>query len=102
MIVWGWLFIGLISARALQQAIYAQDDGIAILSGLIAAGGWGLFAYQSLSIEASTGSELVARHYPAVAFFAAALGVIGLFIALTGPIAIIGSATTETTNRLQD
>lgn len=97
MILWGWLFIGGFAAIMLRQALYTADDNIAIVTGLASFGAWGLFAYQSLFVEITVGggADPVTRQYPAMALFAVGLGLVGLYIALTGPIAAIGSATQE-------
>jgi hypothetical protein len=99
MIIWGWLFVGLLAAILLRQALYTTDDNVAIMTGLLSFGAWGLFAYQSLSVEFTLGggADPVTRRYPAMALFAVAFGVIGLYIALTGPIAAIGTAARDLT-----
>lgn len=95
-----WLFVGVIAVLFLRQALYTADDGVAILSGLASAGAWGLFAYQSLAVEIADGAGgFVTRRYPAVALFAVGLGVVGIFIALTGPIAAIGRETRQQTTQ---
>lgn len=103
MIVWGWLFIGGFAAIMLRQALYTADDNIAIITGLSSFGAWGLFAYQSLNVAITVGggADPITHRYPAMALFAVGLGLIGLYIALTGPIAAIGAATQELRDQSQ-
>jgi hypothetical protein len=101
MILWGWLFVGLVGAAALWRATTTADDDVAILSGLIATGSWGMFSFQSLNVEIANGTELVTNSYPEMGFFGAALGVVGLFIALTGPIEEFGDAPEKMRNEME-
>lgn len=85
-----WLFIGLLAAVATFLSVTTTDDQTGIISGLIGTLTWLTFSYHSLSVTVySNGTEFVSR-YPELAALGVALAAPNLFVALTGPIALVG------------
>jgi len=82
-----------LSTQTQAAALFPNDDGIAIISGVVGFIAWGFFAYGALNVEVVTDSgTTVATSMPAVTYFAVALALIPGYIALTGPVNIINRA----------
>lgn len=105
MLMQGWLFIGVVAIAATGVAIstqteavrvYPNDDGVAIISGIIGFLAWGFWTYGALDVEVVTGGQTSEFVMPELALFGVAMAIIPGFIALTGPVNIVRRARKPT------
>lgn len=89
MIVWGWLFVGLVGLVSMRYALGTAQDEVAIVTALVAMGAWVLWGWQALNVEVVSNGETLVYQYPAMTFFAAGVALVNLYIVLTGPVALI-------------
>lgn len=85
-----WLFIGLIGLVATIAAVATDENEIAIVAGLLGMFAWLLWSFGAYAgIETASGTEY--QMWP-VALLGTAIALVPGFIALTGPIEILGNA----------
>lgn len=85
-----FIFLGVLAASLFAAALYTRDDSAAIVSGLLDFVVWGVWAFACFNVEVSDGAgSIVTREYPALAIIAAVFALIGLYVALTGPVALL-------------
>ena len=90
-----FLFLGVIAAGATYVTLSTADDQKAIMFGLIGAINWALWAYSSLNVVVYDGSSNPLQHSdPALAALGVMLMIPNLFVALTGPLALIEDPST--------
>lgn len=96
-----WLMIGFValcatgvavSTKTKAAALFGNDDGVAIFSGIIGFIAWGFFAYGSLNVKVVGDSVTYTFQMPGVTFFGVMMALVPGFIALTGPTDIIRRA----------
>jgi len=85
-----WLFIGVAAIIWTGIAVYTSDDAAAILFGILGFVTWGAWTYGSLKITVVGDSVTYQFTMPAVTFVGICFALVPAFIALTGPINIIG------------
>jgi len=95
-----WLFTGAISAIVSLVAILTQtqaaatipqDDGVAIVAGVIGFVSWGVFAFGALNVRVVGDAVTYTFSMPSVAILATILALVPGYIALTGPAEIVAS-----------
>ncbi len=74
---------------------WTGNDVLAMMLGLIGTGCWLLAAYGLFNVEVVSGGSTVTKSYPALAIFAAGLGVITFLPALIEPFELIGEAADD-------
>jgi mannitol-specific phosphotransferase system IIBC component len=85
-----WVFVGVVSVLATIGALLTDDNGMAILTGILGFVAWGIWTFGALNIEIITDSGVVlTKSNPAAAILGVALALIPGFIALTGPVEIV-------------
>lgn len=92
MIQSAWLFVGTVAILSTAGALLTTDDGMAILLGVAGFGGWGVTSYGAFQVEVASNGSVLEFTMPAVAIMTAGLALIPLYIALTGPTAIVQRA----------
>jgi hypothetical protein len=90
MIAEAWWFIGMIATLATGLALLKNDDGLATLTGVLGFVGWGVWTYGAFSLEIARNATIYSFSEPAVALVGVALALIPGWIALTGPMEILG------------
>jgi len=85
-----WLFVGVIAVLATIGAVLTNDDGVAIVAGILGFIAWGVWTFGSLNVEVVTQTgDIVAFSNLAATMLGIALALIPGFIALTGPVEIV-------------
>lgn len=104
-----WLLIALIalsttavavSTKSKGAAIWPNDDGVAIMSGVVGFISWGMVAFGAFDIRVVGDSVTYTFTMPYVAIFAVMMALIPGYIALTGPATIIRRSLDTTTEDL--
>lgn len=84
-----YLFLGAVAFIVTVLTLTTADDQTAILTGIMGAVSWLLWAYSSLNIVVVDGGGAdVAHQYPSLAAFGVVMAIPNLFVALTGPLQI--------------
>jgi len=100
MLASGWLFTGVTALLITVIALLTQTeaartlgdaDGIAIVTGGLGTVLWGIFAYGSLNVEATSNGVVITFAEPAITLAAVAMALLPAYVALTGPMEIIES-----------
>lgn len=93
-----WLFIGVValcstavavSTKTQAAALFPNDDGVAIMSGITGVIAWGVWTYGALDVSVAADGTIHTFSMPSVAYFGVAMALIPAYIALTGPADII-------------
>jgi hypothetical protein len=88
-----FVFLGVLAAGLFAATLFTGDDTAAIVTGLLDFVVWGVWAFAAFNVEIATDSgSIVTREYPALAIIAAVFALIGLYVALTGPVALLDPA----------
>jgi len=95
-----WLFIGACAVIATGVAVVTNDDGVAIVSGIVGFMSWGFWTYGTLNVVVVGDSVTYTFQLPAVTYFGVMMALIPGFIALTGPTQIINRARKPQTEEL--
>jgi len=77
-------------------SLFANDDGIAIYSGIVGFIAWGYAAYGTLEGVQVVGDAVSTFQMPSVTYFCIMLALIPGYIALTGPAEMIRRARSTT------
>lgn len=85
-----WLFTGLLAIIATTACVLTTDDGIAIISGVLGFIAWGVWTFGTLGVEAVGDSTTFTFSMPSVTLLGVAFAMVPAYIALTGPVEIIG------------
>jgi len=95
-----WLFTGVTAVLVTTVAVLTQtqgaalipnDDGVAIISGVLGFISWGVFAFGALDVRVVGDSVTYSFGMPSIAIFATIMGLVPGYVALTGPAEIIAS-----------
>lgn len=89
MLIKVWLFIGLVALLATGLAMLTNDNGVAIMTGVLGFVAWGYWSFGALNIEIVSNGSTIAQDQQAVALLGIALAMIPGYIAFTGPVEII-------------
>lgn len=81
-----------LSTQTEAAALFPNDDGIAIMSGVVGFLAWGFFAFGALNVEVVSNGSVVSTSMPQVTYFSIAMAVIPGYVALTGPVQIVRRA----------
>ncbi|MGK7294864.1 MAG: hypothetical protein ACNS61_03425 [Candidatus Wenzhouxiangella sp. M2_3B_020] len=81
-----WTLVVVIGATYLDD----QDDALAIMGGVIGFVLWGVWTFGTLNIEVVGGGVSYTFSHPELTILGVALAMVPGYIALTGPIEIIG------------
>lgn len=96
-----WLFTGLVAILATGAAVGTNDDGMAIFAGTAGTITWGVWTYGTLNVEAVDGAgSTLTFTMPSLTLLGIALALIPAFVALTGPVELVGRATDAGTDDL--
>lgn len=87
-----WLFIGGLAVLTSAAAMLTQDDGQAIVVGVLGFISWGVFAYGSLDVRVVGDSVTYSFGEPAITVLAVAFSLLPAYVALTGPTELVGRA----------
>lgn len=87
----GWIFTGAVAAGATYVTLTTDNDLLAIISGVVGVFSWLLFAYFSLGVTIydANGAAQTDR-YPAMAAWGVMMAVPNIYVALTGPLHLVG------------
>lgn len=88
MILFGWLFIGLVALVSFRYAITSAEDELAILTGLVSAVFWLMFGFQSLNVEVVTSGIVTTYQFPTLMYISIGMAIPNAYIVLTGPLDI--------------
>lgn len=81
-----------VSTKTKGAALFPNDDGVAIYSGVVGFIAWGFVAYGSLDLTVVGDSVVHSFSMPEVTIFAVMMAIVPGFIALTGPVDIVRRA----------
>lgn len=84
-----WLFVGCVAILATAAAVLTNDDGVAIVAGVLGFVTWGVWTYGSLDVRAVGDSVTYTFSMPSLTILGIAFALIPAYIALTGPTEII-------------
>lgn len=88
-----WLFVGVVGILATATAVVTPDDGVAIVAGVAGFVTWGVWTFGSLNLEKPIqGNPELVFSEPAITLLGIGLALVPAYIALTGPVEIIGRA----------
>lgn len=90
MLLQAWLFVGFVALAASGLALLTSDDGMAVLTGILGFVTWGVWVFGALNLDVVRDASVYTYSLPAVAIIGVAFALIPGFIALTGPIEVIG------------
>lgn len=90
MILQAWLFVGVVAILASGMALLTTDDGVAVLTGVLGFVAWGVWVFGSLNLQVVRDATVYTFSSPVVAFIGIAFALVPAWIALTGPVEIIG------------
>ena len=90
MLLQAWLFIGVVALVASGVALMTSDDGLAVMTGILGFVTWGVWVFGSLNLSVVRDATVYTYSLPAVAIVGIAFAIIPGFIALTGPVEVIG------------
>lgn len=79
-------FLGIVALVFTGLTLTTADDQTAIISGLLGATTWTLWAYSTLNVTIYSGGSEFTESYPAFAALGLALAAPNAFVALTGPL----------------
>jgi len=89
----GWLFVGGVAVLATAAAVLTTDDGVAIVAGVAGALSWGIWSFGTLNVEVVDGAGgTITFTSPALTLLGVAFALLPLFVALTGPVALVDRA----------
>jgi hypothetical protein len=90
MLLEAWLFVGAIALAASGVALLTSDDNLAMITGVMGFVGWGIWTFGALNLEVARDATVYTYSLPSVAIIGIAVALIPGFIALTGPVEVIG------------
>jgi len=109
MLLSAWLFVGVLGILATAVAVTTQtqmaagmpnDDGIAIMSGVVGFLSWGVWTFGTLEIEAPIqGSPDLVFSHPELTMLGIVWMLVPGYIALTGPVEIIRRSVSNPEHR---
>lgn len=86
----GWLFVGVVATIATVGALSTPDDVLAIITGVVGTVSWVLFAYGALDVSVVADSATQTFTMPALTLFAVMMALPPAYVALTGPVEVVG------------
>jgi hypothetical protein len=84
-----WLFIGVTALLTTGGAVLTNDDALAIVMGGLGFINWGLVAYGAFDVRTVSSGVTIQFTMAPVALFAVVMSLLPLYIALTGPLALV-------------
>lgn len=87
-----WLFIGVCALFATGLAVYTNDNGVAMMMGTLGFVTWGVWTFGTLDVTVVGDSTTFTFTMPAVTILGIVFALLPGYIALTGPIDLIGRA----------
>lgn len=81
-----WLFTGGVAAAATAAAVLTNDNGVAIVTGVLGFVAWGVWTFGSLNVEVMSNGAITTFSSPAATLLGVALALIPGYIAFTGPV----------------
>lgn len=87
-----WVFVGAVALVATLGAVLTADDGVAIVGGVVGFICWGVWSFGALDLTVVNSGGVETFSMPEVAFLGIMFALLPGYIALTGPIEIIGRA----------
>lgn len=90
MLLSAWLFVGVVALAASGVALATSDDGLAVMTGILGFVTWGVWTFGALNLTVARDATVYTYSLPAVAIIGIAFALIPGFIALTGPVEVIG------------
>lgn len=104
-----WLFVGRIAfgwtVLTLAAAVYVDPiddtgDAVAMVGGVVGFVLWGVWTFGVLNVEVRDGGATTAFSHPELALVGIAMALVPAYIALTGPIDLVGRARTPDPEQL--
>ena len=92
MIVTAWIFVGVVAVLATGMALLTQDNGLAIMMGVLGFVSWGVWTFGSLNLQVVESTTIYQFSQPSVTMLGLALALVPGYIALTGPVEIVQRA----------
>lgn len=90
MLLTTWLVVGALGTLATLVAVVTTDDGVAVVGGVIGFIAWGLWTFGALNVEVVGGAVVYQYSMPPVALLGLAIALVPGYIALTGPVEMVG------------
>jgi hypothetical protein len=87
-----WVFIGVVALVATSAAVITDDDGIAIVGGVVGFVSWGVWSFGALDLTKVAGGGTETFTMTGVAYLGIMLALLPAYIALTGPVEIVSRA----------
>lgn len=81
-----WLFVGFVGVLITAAALYTNDNALAIVLGVLGTVTWVIWTYGAFDVTVVDGGVELSFSEPAIAIFGIMMGLVPLYIALTGPI----------------
>jgi len=85
------LFVGTVAILSTAAALITFDDGVAIMMGVTGFVSWGVVSFGALDLRVVRDATVYQFEAYILTLFTAMLALIPLYIALTGPMELIGS-----------
>lgn len=85
------LFVGFVAILATAAALMTFDDGVAIMMGVTGFISWAIVSFGALNLQIVRDATVYQFEAYILTLFTAMLSLIPLYIALTGPMELIGS-----------
>lgn len=89
-----WVFVGVVALVATISAVLTDDDGVAIVSGVTGFITWGIWSFGALDLTVVNSGGVETFSMPEVSMLGVMLALLPAYIALTGPVEIVGRART--------
>lgn len=90
MLVSAWLFVGVLALAATGMALLTSDNGLAVMMGVLGFVTWGVWTFGALNLEVVRDATVYTYSLPSVAIVGVAVALVPGFIAITGPMEVIG------------
>lgn len=92
MLAMAWVFVGVVALLATIGGVLTEDDGVAIVAGVVGFVSWGIWTFGALDLQVASSGGLQTVSMPELALLGVALALLPGYIALTGPVQIISRA----------
>lgn len=90
MLVHAWVLAAVLAVLTTIGAVLSNDQGQAIVAGLLGFVTWGVFVFGTFNVEVHAGTSTIHYSMPSVAIMGVAMALVPGYIMLTGPIDLIG------------
>lgn len=92
MLLAAWLFVGAVAVLVTIGVVLADDDGVAIVGGALGTVLWGVWTFGAFDIEVASNGVVLTFTSAPVAIVGVVCALVPAYIALTGPIELVGRA----------